>query len=111
RALPRALECSADEVAEERRRPGRPRLELRMELAGDEPGMVGELDDLDESSGLEGPGHDETCVNECRPVVVVDLVAMTVSFVDDRLAVGVMCARFLDNLDRLGTESHRPPQV
>ena len=54
-AGPRAAERGADELAEEWRRPGRPRLELRMELAGDEPGMVGELDDLHEPAP-GGPG-------------------------------------------------------
>ena len=58
-AFARALERGADEVAEERRRSRRPRLELRMELARDEPGMIGQLDDLDEPSLLERPRDDE----------------------------------------------------
>src|SRR4029077_7173880 len=36
--LARACECGTDEVAEARRRTGRPRLELRMELAPPTPG-------------------------------------------------------------------------
>src|SRR5439155_1145565 len=34
----------ADEAREQRVRPGRPGLELRMELAADEPGVIGKLD-------------------------------------------------------------------
>ena len=41
-----AGEGGADEVAEQRVRPGRARLQLGVELAGHEPGMVGQLDDL-----------------------------------------------------------------
>ncbi len=54
-----AVERSADEAAEQRRRPRRPRLELRVELARDEPGMVGQLDDLDEPALLERPADHE----------------------------------------------------
>src|SRR6266576_5902703 len=46
-------QSGADELAEQRRRPRRPRLELRMELAGDEPGMVRQLDHLDQAARLE----------------------------------------------------------
>src|SRR5260221_13509025 len=47
-ALEGARAGGADELTEERRRPGRARLELGMELRGDEPRMVRELDHLDE---------------------------------------------------------------
>ena len=50
-----ALERGADELAEERRRPRRARLELRVELARDEPRVIGQLDDLDEPPLLERP--------------------------------------------------------
>src|SRR3954465_14156074 len=51
-ALARALPRRLDELAEERRRPGRAGLELGMELRGDEPGMVGQLHDLHQSALL-----------------------------------------------------------
>ena len=63
-----ALERRADELAEERRRPRRPRLELRVELARDEPRVVGQLDDLDEPSLLERPGDDEPVLDELLAV-------------------------------------------
>ena len=54
-----------------------------MELARDEPGMLGELDDLDEPALLERPRDDEAFVDEARSEVVVHLVAMPVALEDD----------------------------
>ena len=87
RAPGASARCRADELAEERRRPRRPRLELRVELAGDEPRVIGQLDDLDEPALLERARDDEAGVDELLAVVVVDLVAVPVALVDDRLAV------------------------
>ena len=105
------LERRADEVAEERRRPHRARLELRVELAGDEPRVVGQLDDLDEPALLVRARDDEARVDEPRPEVVVDLVAMPVALVDDRLAVRVARPRALGELDRLRAEPHRAAEI
>src|SRR5690349_21009400 len=87
--LTRADERGADELAEERRRTGWARLELRMELAGHEPRVVGELDDLDEPPLLERAGDHEPALDEPRAEVVVDLVAVAVTLVDHRLAIGL----------------------
>src|SRR6516162_6119390 len=54
RARSSAVVGRRDESEEERRRARGARLELRMELRRDEPRMVGELDDLDQSTLLEG---------------------------------------------------------
>src|SRR4051794_9251127 len=110
-ALARTCERRADELAEERRRAGRPRLELRMELAGDEPRVTRELDDLDQPPLLEGPADDEPGVDESRPEVVVDLVAVAVPLVDDRFRVRLLRAGARGELDRLRAEPHRPAQV
>ena len=48
----------------------------------DEPGMIGKLDHLDQSSVLEGARDDEAGVSEPRAEVVVDLVAVPVALVD-----------------------------
>src|SRR6266540_2374667 len=82
-----------------------------MKLAGDEPRMIGKLDDLDEPSRLERSRHHQPSLDECRPVVVVDLVAMTVPLVDDRLAVRLLRTGPLDQLDGLRPEAHRPAQI
>src|SRR6476659_538474 len=68
RSLTRAGECGTDEVAEQRRRTRRPRLELRMELARHEPGVVGQLDNLDQTSRLERSRDDQASVHERRTV-------------------------------------------
>src|SRR5256885_10215690 len=57
----------------------RSRLELGMELAGDEPGMIRQLDDLDESALLEGPADDEPRLDQLLAVEVVHLVAVPVA--------------------------------
>src|SRR4051794_5329480 len=90
RAFAGADKRGADEIAEQRCRPSRPRLELRMELTSDEPRMLRQLDDLDEATFLECASDDETAVDERGPVVVVDLVAVTMALVDDRLPVRVV---------------------
>src|SRR5918994_4557710 len=107
----RARQCGADELAEERRRPRGPRLELGVELARHKPRVVRKLDDLDEPAFLERAGDDQAALDERRPVVVVDLVAMTVALVHDRLPVGLLCARFLDQLHGLCAEPHRPAEI
>src|SRR5262249_34553011 len=56
-ASPRPLERGADEVAEERRRPRRAALELRVELARHEPRVVGQLDDFDQATFLVRARH------------------------------------------------------
>src|SRR5712691_10611187 len=111
RALARAGERRTHELAEERGGPRRARLELRMELTCDEPGVIGQLDDLDESPFLERAGHDQPRLDECGSVVVVDLVAVAVTFVHHRLAVRFLRARAFRERHRLRPESHRAAEV
>src|SRR5690348_2872485 len=111
-ALARTVERGADELAEERRRPGRPRLELRVELRRDEPGVIGQLDDLDEPSLLERPADHEARGDELLPVGVVDLVAMAVALRNHGLApVDPAGLRPLGELHRLRAEPHRPAEI
>src|SRR5690348_11384363 len=63
-ARARAVVRRRDELAEERRGPRGPRLELRVKLRRDEPRMVGELDDLDQPPFLERAADDEPCVDD-----------------------------------------------
>ena len=76
-----------DESVEERVRPVRPAAELRMELAGHEPGMVLELDDLDQSAVRRLPGQDHPGSFQERAIAVVDLEAVAVALVDELRAV------------------------
>ena len=47
----------------------------------------------------------------CGPILVVHLVAVPVTLVDDRLAVGLVRARAFGELDRLRAEAHRAAEV
>src|SRR5574337_138235 len=106
-----ALDGGLDERREERVGFPRPRSELRVELAGDEPGMVGQLDDLHEL--LLGPesGDVEAVFLEVLEVVVVHLVPMPVSLLDDPLPVGLGRGAPLREHDRVEAEPHRPALV
>src|SRR5438128_12227213 len=82
-----------------------------MELAGDKPGMPGQLDDLHEAPLLEGARDDQASVDEALAEVVVDLVAVPVALVDYRLAVGLLRPRPGGELDRLCAEPHRAAEL
>ena len=105
-----ALEGCADEATEQRRRSRRAGLELRVELAGDEPGMVGELDDLDQEPFLERARDDEAACDELVAVVVVDLVAMAMALVDRRRAVELAGASALRARRRSAPSRIVPPR-
>src|SRR3954465_13487126 len=85
-ARARAPERGGGELPEQRRRPGRPRLELRVELRRDEPRMVGQLDHLDQAPLLKGAADEKSGVDERLTVGVVHLVAVAVPLRDHRLA-------------------------
>src|SRR2546427_204556 len=55
---PTTVERRADEVPEQWVRPGRPGLELGVELAGHEEGVIRQFDDLDEPAVRGVPGDD-----------------------------------------------------
>src|SRR5438094_4533190 len=66
-----------DEIAEKRMRPVRSRAELGMELAGHEPGVVDELDDLDQTAVGREPAEDHPRLAHHLPAFVVELEAVT----------------------------------
>src|SRR5215204_311764 len=81
------LMAGLDEAGEQRMRLQRLRLELGMELHRHVPRMARQLDDLDELAVLRAaddlePGFGERALEEA-----VELVAMTVPLLDQRLAV------------------------
>src|SRR5204863_6496791 len=77
-----ALEGRLDEALEERVALHRPRLELGVELAGDEPGMVAELDHLDQRAVGRDAGEHEPALLEPLAIGVVHLVAVAVALGD-----------------------------
>src|SRR5438046_1259038 len=67
-----------DEAVEQRVRSIRSRTELRVELAGHEPRVVLELDDLDQAAVGRLAGHDHAVLFKCLAVPVADLETMPV---------------------------------
>src|SRR5438045_1096028 len=70
-----------------------------------------EFDALDEPPLLERAADDESRLDEPRAEVVVDLVAVAVALVHDRLPVRLERPRPLRELDRLRAEPHRAAEV
>ena len=83
----RTGERRLDEPVEQRVRPLRPGLELGVELAGHEPRVVLELDDLDEPAVGRLAAQQHARRLERLAVAVVHLEAVAVALVDDLLAV------------------------
>ena len=80
--------AGGDEVAEDGVGLQRLGLELGVELAGEEEGVGGDLDDLDVGGVWGGSGEAETGAGEDGLVLAVELVAMAVALADFGSAVG-----------------------
>src|SRR5438105_10963182 len=76
-------ERGLDEVTEQWVRSVRPRAELGVELACDEPRVILELDDLHESTSGTQPAEDHPGLVHHLAVLVVELEAMAVPLVHD----------------------------
>src|ERR1700741_3662877 len=88
----RGLFCTGqtcrNESAEQRMRRVRFREELRMILAGQEPGVISQVDQLDQAAIRGGPGNHESALFHVLFVLEVEFVPVTVSFDDLSSAVG-----------------------
>src|SRR5207244_6932856 len=84
----------------------RPRPKLRVELSGHEVRVIGDFDDLDQL--LLGPDAREVqaVLFQILHVIVVDLVAMAVTLVDDRLSVDPGRRAALGEHHRIEPEPH-----
>src|ERR1041385_1643657 len=78
----RVLLRGRDELAEQRRRLLRARLELGVELRGDEERVVVELDDLDQALVRRGAGDDEARGLQALAQGDRNLIAVAVALVD-----------------------------
>ena len=96
-------------MAEKRMGFCRPRLEFRMELAAQEPGMSGDLDDLGEAPVRGGAGDPETLLNKRLLELIVEFVAVAVALADLRLPVGRAGKGVLLEDAGVGPEPHRGP--
>src|SRR5688572_33453688 len=107
-ATPRAVqERGLDEALEERMRLHRARLELRMELARDEPRMPGQLDHLDQRAVRREAGQHEAAGLELLAVRVVELVPVTVALGGLAPVVDLPCERALGEHAGIAPEAHR----
>src|SRR5262249_29823808 len=89
----------------------RPRAELGMELPGDEVGVLGDLDDLDQLFLGPDPGDTQARLLEAREIVVVHLVAVAMPLLDDPLPVQARGQAALAQHDRIEPQPHRAALV
>ena len=60
--------------------------QLRMRLGGNEERMIRDLDHLHDSAVRGNAGEHHAVIAQCLPVIVVDLVAVSVALGEDFLA-------------------------
>src|SRR4051812_17993709 len=98
-----------DEAVEQRVRPLWARLELRVELAGDEPRVIRQLHDLHQPAVWRLTGQDHARRLERLAEAVVHLEAMAVPLVDYLLAVRLGGLGAAGQGGRGDGRGHRPP--
>src|SRR5690242_8484306 len=113
RSVPRAPELArrADESREQRVRTRGPGLELRVELAADEPGVIGELDHLDQRAVGRESGAAHAVLREDVAVGVGDLVAVAVPLAHLERAVRLSDARARAELAGIRPQPHGAPHL
>src|ERR1700691_2317982 len=107
----RLLHRSLYEGGEERVRLEGLALQLGMELNADEPGMVGEFDDLGQRAVGRHAGKPHSGLFQPGFVVDVDLVAVAVALADLGLAVDLGDAAAGQKLRRISAEAHGATQI
>src|SRR6266702_1558048 len=105
------IQSGLDESGKERMAAAGRRSEFRVELAADQPGMRRQLDHFAQLLALGEAGNAQALVLQSLHVLVVDLVAVTVAFVDHVRAVDL--AREAPRLERgaLSAQAHRPAEI
>src|SRR5207247_7142132 len=102
------MQSGLDESGKERMAAAGRRGEFRVELAADQPGMRRQLDHFAQLLALGEAGNAQALVLQSLHVLVVDLVAVTVAFVNHVRAVDL--AREAPGLERdaRSAQAHRP---
>src|SRR5215470_19743490 len=100
------LQRGPNEGGEQRMRFERLGLEFRMELAAEEPGMLGGFDDLDVVLVGRAPGNLESGRNQGLFMLAVEFIAVAVPLADLELAVGLGCKRTRLELAGPGSQAH-----
>src|SRR2546422_3126691 len=101
------LQSGLDDSGKERMAAAGRRGEFRVELAADQPGMRRQLDHFAQLLALGEAGNAQALVLQSLHVLVVDLIAVAVAFVDHVRAVDL--AREAPGLERcaLSAQAHR----
>src|SRR6516225_7275504 len=107
RTLLLVFQRCADERRKQWMRLERLGLELRMELAAEEPGMIGSLDNLYIILIRRASGNFQSRVHQRFLEVAVEFIAMAVAFADLQLTVGLVRERPWLELARPRTQPHR----
>src|SRR6266581_3324109 len=105
------IQSGFDESGKERMAAAGRRSEFRVELAADQPGMRRQLDHFAQLLALGEAGNAQALVLQSLHVLVVDLIAVAVAFVDHVRAVDL--AREAPGLERcaLSAQAHRPAEI
>src|SRR6267143_301160 len=105
------LQRGLDESGKERMATAGRRGEFRVELAADQPGMRRQLDHFAQLLALGEAGNAQALVLQSLHVLIVDLIAVAVAFVDHVRSVDL--AREAPGLERgaLSAQAHRPSEI
>src|SRR3990172_1578846 len=102
---------SLDELPEQRVRPRGTRLELGVELPAYEPGVIRQLDHLDQSVIRREAGQSHSVLFQDLPILVVDLKPVSMPLADLIGAVRLVSHGGDDDTARIGPEPHGSSQV
>src|SRR5262249_54832252 len=110
--LPRlVLVRGLHERGEQRVRLRRLRLELRVELHGEIPRVIGQLGDLDELAVRGAPRDAQPALGERLLVEAVELVAMAMALVNEARAVHALGQRSRSELARVAPQPHGAAEI
>src|SRR5262245_6163850 len=82
------------------------RLQFRVELHADEPGVIGKFDDLGQQPVRRHPAKAHARRFQARTIARIDLVAVAMTFRNLRLAIDACDAAALGEHRRVGSEPH-----
>src|SRR5438105_1253789 len=105
------VERGAHERAEQRMRLQGLRLELRMELAAQEPGMIRELADLDVNAVGSLSGQPQTVLFQNSFVFAIEFVAVAMTLADLTPPVCLTCETVVRQLAGIRPQAHSSAQL
>ncbi len=97
-----------DERGEQRVRPGRPALELGVELTGDEPRVIGQLDHLHQTVVRGRTRHGQSVLLEKLSIFVIHFVTMSMTLFDLLIVIHPCHSRSLAKRGGVLPQPHGP---